>query len=106
MALETKERIVTIHTDAIVGDLEEGDAAPAGEDFDAGGLCINGVFNEFFDNSGRPLDHLACGDLAGDFLRQQLDSGHGMESVGIADAMSKRPMENPGSAFFGRCLGA
>ena len=52
---------------------------PAGDDLhlDPVGTGIEGVFHQFLDHAGRPLDHLAGGDLVDQGLWQLTDLGHG-----------------------------
>ena len=76
VAFEAKEGVVAIHADAVVGDLDEGNTAPAGQDFDASGGGVDRIFNEFFDDGGRSFDDLAGGHLAGDLFGEQVNTGH------------------------------
>jgi hypothetical protein len=76
VALEAKQGVVAAHADPVVGDADE--TAPAGLDLDgdAGGVGVESVFDELFDNAGRALDDFAGGDLVGDLLGQQADAVH------------------------------
>ena len=70
------------------GEFRRGDAGPivAGADEflasflefedDACGLGVDGVFEEFLDDAGRPLDDLAGGDLVDQGFGQNPDRGH------------------------------
>src|SRR5205823_3488191 len=66
MTLEAEESVIAAHADAIIGNANE--AAATGLDFDrdAPGAGIEGVLDQFFDDAGGPLDHLARRDLVGD----------------------------------------
>src|ERR1043166_3717921 len=77
MTLEAEQRIVAAHARAIVHDANE--AASACLDFhgDAGGLSIQGIFDQFLDDAGRPLDDFARRDLIGDLLGQKANAVHG-----------------------------
>jgi hypothetical protein len=57
-------------------------AAPGDFDVDAGGAGVEGVFNQFFDGAGGPLDHLAGGDPADQLGGQRSDAGHWTDRVG------------------------
>jgi hypothetical protein len=76
VAFEAEESVVAIHADTVVGNLDEGNAAPAGQDFDARGGSVDGVFNEFFDDGGGSFDDLAGGHLASDLFWEQVNTGH------------------------------
>ena len=63
---------------AIVGDADEVPAAFGDFDGDVGRAGVDGVFDEFFDDRGRALDHLAGGDAINQRRRKllYLASGH------------------------------
>ena len=73
MAFEAKQRVVAAHAGAVIGHADE--AAPAGLDFhrDARRPGVERIFNQFLHDTGRPLNHLAGGDLVGDLLGKQPD---------------------------------
>ena len=73
---EAEQGVVAAHAQAVVDHAHE--AAPAGLDFhrDARGLRIERVLDEFLHDAGRPLNHLAGGDLIGDLFGQQADAVH------------------------------
>ena len=83
VAFQRKQRVVAAHAGAVVGHADE--AAAAGPDFhgDFPGLGVEGVFDEFLDDAGRPLHHFAGGDLVGDLLGEEFDAVHatGVERV-------------------------
>jgi hypothetical protein len=61
---------------AIVGDFQQLAAAARQLDADIMRTGIEAIFEQFFESSGRPLDHFACCNLVDEQLGQQLD-GHG-----------------------------
>ena len=62
---------------AVVGDLEELEAAIFNEDFEGRGAGVDGVFNELFEGVHRGDDYFASGDFV-DYV-----GGKGLESVRI-----------------------
>ena len=44
-------------------------------DTNFGGLCVERVFNKFFDGGGGTFQHFACRDAIDDFLRKAADDG-------------------------------
>ena len=61
---------------AVVGDADQ--PAPAGLDLDAdaGGSGVQGVLQKFFHDRGRPVHHLAGGDLVGNLVGKYADAAH------------------------------
>jgi hypothetical protein len=76
VAFEAEEGIIAAHAGAIVGDADE--AAAGGEDFDgdAGGLGVEGVFDQFLDDGSGAFDDFAGGDLVGDLFGEESDAVH------------------------------
>ena len=76
MAFQAKERVVPVHTDAVIGDANQ--AAPARLNFhrDAADLRVERVFDEFLDDTRRTFNHFAGGDLVGDLFRQEANPVH------------------------------
>ena len=76
MAFEAEQRVIAAHAEAVVGDANQ--AASAGADFDGDFLRagIEGIFDQFLNDAGRPLDHFAGGDLVGDLFGKELDPVH------------------------------
>ena len=73
---EGQFQLVGSDTATVVGNADFGDAALAYRHSDAGCPGVQRVFDQFLDYRGRPLHHLAGGDLSGDVGRQLVD-GHG-----------------------------
>jgi hypothetical protein len=76
VALKTKERIVAAHAKAVVRDAHQASSTGLDLDNDAVGLSVEGIFNEFFDDTGRPFDDFACRDLVRDMFGQQSNTVH------------------------------
>ena len=68
VSFQTEQRVVPVHADPVVGHADQGNSTPPGEDLDAGGTGVDGVFHQLFDHCGGAFDHLARGDLAGHLL--------------------------------------
>jgi hypothetical protein len=64
------------HAAAVIGDTDPPPAATIGEDVDAAGAGIDGVFDQFLDHARRTFDHLASGDAVDDLFGKLAD-GHG-----------------------------
>jgi len=81
VAFQAEQRVIAAHAGAVVGHADE--AASAGLDFQghARGLRVERIFNEFLNDTRRPLNHLAGGDLIGDLLGKQVDAVHANGSV-------------------------
>ena len=65
------------HALAVVGDADQPAAAAVGQHVDAGSAGIERVLDQFLDDAGRALDHLAGGDAVDDRFGQLAD-GHGL----------------------------
>lgn len=76
VAFEREEGVVAAHAPAVVGDSDEASAAGGDFDGDAGGVGVDGVFDEFLDDGGWALDHFTGCDLVGDLLGEELDAVH------------------------------
>ena len=76
MALKGQQGVVAVHAVAVVGDADQ--LAPAGFDLDADavGAGIERVLQQFLDHRGRPVHHLAGGDLVGNLVRKNADAAH------------------------------
>ena len=57
--------VLSVHAAAVVGDAQEGHAAVLDLHGDLGRTGIHGVFQQFLDDGGGPLHHLAGGDQVG-----------------------------------------
>ena len=76
MALEGQQSVVAIHAAAVVGDADQ--LAPAGLDLDADavGPGVQSVLQQLFNDGGRPVHHLARGDLVGNLVGKYTDAAH------------------------------
>ena len=71
-----QRQIVGVDAAAVVDDANQFDAALLDFDIDARAAGVNGVFEQFLDDAGRPLDDLASGDLGDDVGRKLANSRH------------------------------
>ena len=84
-------QIISGHAKAVIRNTDQILASPGGDDLDPVGLSIYGIFHQFLDDTGRPFDHLACGDLVdGGFVQLFYNGGtvahegsHMFERAGI-----------------------
>ena len=76
MAVDGEREIAMRHAAAVVGDADPPPAAAIGEDVDAAGAGIDGVFDEFLHHARGTFDHLAGGDAVDDLFGELAD-GHG-----------------------------
>ena len=74
MALEGQESVVVGHAAAVVGDANQRASTDGQFNLDPGGAGVQGVFNQFLDDGGWALDHLAGGDSIDDMVRKDFDS--------------------------------
>ena len=58
-------RVVGAHAAAVIGDAQEGHAAVLNLHGNVSGSGVHGVFQQFLDDAGRTLHHLAGGDEIG-----------------------------------------
>ena len=79
MAIHREPEIAIGHAAAVVGDADPPPAAAVAENVDPAGAGVDGVFNQFLDHAGRPLDHFAGGDAV-DELFGELADGHDGDS--------------------------
>ena len=77
MRFQAEDGVVGIHAATVIGDLDQGFAAVLALHGDPFGTGIDRVLDQFLDNGGRALDHLAGGDAVGDFGWQYMDAAHG-----------------------------
>ncbi len=73
---EGQRQVVGVDAAAVVGDADQLDAALFHVHVHAAGAGVDGVFEEFLEDAGRPFDDLAGGDLVDDQRRQLADAGH------------------------------
>ena len=76
VAGEGQRQVVGVDAAAVVGDANQLDAALLHVHVDATGAGVEGVFEQFLEDAGRPFDDLAGGDLVDDQGRQLADAGH------------------------------
>ena len=72
VTLERQARILRAHAVAVVFDPDETLAAQLDVHLDAPRAGIDRVFDELFDDRGRPLDHLAGRNLVGEIGGQEV----------------------------------
>ena len=79
MTLEREQSIVAQHAAAVVGDLNE--FFPAGFDLnpDAGGTCIQGIFEQFLGYRSWSLDHFTGGNFVGNIFGKDVNFAHAKE---------------------------
>ena len=75
MALEGQGGLGRRDAAAVVLDADQPPAALAHLDADVGRARVQAVFDQLLDRGRRPLDHLAGGDLVGNFGSEDVD-GH------------------------------
>lgn len=63
MASHCQRHILWVDTITIIADLNQPKPTLFNINADMGGVGIDGVFDQFFDNGCRACDHLASGDL-------------------------------------------
>ena len=80
MTEESGSGILRLHTAAVVGQAQEGHAAVPDLQGHLGGSGINGIFQKFLDNAGRPFHNLTGGDQVGNVLGKLCDFGHDITS--------------------------
>ena len=76
VAVDGERKVAKGHAAAVVGDADPPPAAAVGEDVDAAGAGIDGVFDQFLDHARGTFDHLAGGDAVDDLFGELAD-GHG-----------------------------
>ncbi len=82
VALERQDRVLSGHSAAVVRDPDEAAPGLAYLHLDARRPGVDGVLHEFFDDGGRPLDHLARGDLVHQVFVEDDNSHAGADSPG------------------------
>src|SRR6266571_4437511 len=76
MTLERKERVIAIHSAAVVDHPDERNSTAANQDVDLTRAGVNAVLDQFFHHGSGALHNFAGRDLAGDDLRQQSNAAH------------------------------
>jgi hypothetical protein len=77
VAGQRKREILLLDAVAVVGHRDATQSAAVELDLDPARPRVDRVLQQFLDRGGRPLDHLAGGDLADQQVREGLDAGHG-----------------------------
>ena len=76
VALKGQQGVVAHHSAAVIGDLDELAATGFDVHANAGGTCVERVFEQFLDHRGRAFHHLSGGDLVGDVFAENVDAAH------------------------------
>ena len=76
MAEKGRRGVGWVDAAAVIGDADKADAAVLDFHRDDSGARVNGIFYQFLDNGGRPLDDLARRNQFGHFFGQYMDLGH------------------------------
>lgn len=75
-------QIIPVNTVAVIADTNQLDAALLDINLDFRGIGINTVFQQFLHHRGRPLNHLAGGDLVNKLVGHLLNSlGHKLSGI-------------------------
>jgi hypothetical protein len=74
--LQRKQRIVTQHTAAVVGDADQAPAAAFGFHADVVSAGVERVLEQLLHHGSRTFDHLSGGDLVGDLVAENVDAAH------------------------------
>ena len=77
MPFKTEQDIVTIHTRAIIHDPKQAGAAAFYLDRYSTTPCIKTVFKQFLDHGGRAFHNFTGGDLIGQMIGKETNTGHG-----------------------------
>ncbi len=93
MTLKTQQRIVPVHTAAVI--THRNKAGPSAGEIhpNSGRPGVQAVLDEFLDEGGRSLNNLARRNLARNVIRQKANFSHDMEwcrSCRAAAAKTKR----------------
>ena len=76
VTFERKERIVALHSTAIVYYPDDGNAAAPNQDVDLACAGVDAVFHQLFDHRSGTFHHFAGRDLTGDDLWEQANPAH------------------------------
>ena len=79
MALNRKRQVVGVHSVAVIGDRQGDPSAIGHHDVDTPGTRVDAVLDQLLDRGGRPLHHLAGGDLVDQIGTENAD-GHWISS--------------------------
>jgi hypothetical protein len=78
MPLQAQQRVVTIHSGAIIYHPNERYPATGDSYFNPACTGIDTVLDQLLDDRGGPLDYFAGSDLARHFIRQQKNATHAL----------------------------
>ena len=76
MTLETKQRVVPIHPDAVIVHANQRDSAAPNQCLDLLRASIDAVLDQLFYDRGRPFDHLTGRHLTGESLGKKMNAAH------------------------------
>ncbi len=77
VSLESEQRVVAQHAAAVVRDPDQMAAAGFDIDFELGCAGVQRIFDQFFDDGSRTLDHFSGCDLVRDRVGEDSDFSHG-----------------------------
>ena len=78
--LDAEQRVVGIHSGAVVGDADQPRTGPFDLDADVGGSGVDGVFHQFLDHRCGAFDHLPGRDPVAELFIHHFDLAHGAGS--------------------------
>jgi hypothetical protein len=77
MALQTKQGVIAIHPNAIIGDAHQAAPACLNFDIDPCSLRVESILDQFLGDAGGAFDNFSGGDLIGYLLGQKTNAIHG-----------------------------
>ena len=92
VALEGQQGVVAVHALAVVGDADELAPARLDLDADAVGAGVQSVLQQLLHHRGRPVHHLAGGDLVGNLVGEYADAAHTL--LRVTQGVSAGSVEN------------
>ena len=99
VALKTQAGVGAAHTAAVVDDLHQRFSSILHHHLNACGVCIDGIFHQFFDDGGRALYHFASGNLVGYGVGQEVyDVRHELEGYGVVKKVNAQRSAGAASA--------
>jgi hypothetical protein len=79
--LDREPRVVSLHAFPVVFDANQLLPAELRRDRDAAGSRVDRVLDQFLDDGGRALHHLAGGDLIGEVRRKSMNATHQIQPI-------------------------
>ena len=76
VAFEGEQRVIAIHSVAVVGNANQLPSARLNLDSNAAGASVEGVLQQLLHHRGRPVHNLARGDLVGNLVGKYADAAH------------------------------